>query len=118
MTLTFRNLVSRVDGDNRAVRFLVATSPSFGLQIAAERQLCLVVIEAKVVDDDGCGLLVSLRQGSMPVPKPIVVLANEGTPDERARFIWAGASTYLSDPTDLGLVDRAVGLLLDVASWR
>jgi DNA-binding response OmpR family regulator len=54
----------------------------------------------------------------MPVPKPIVVLADEGTLEERSRFIWAGASTYLSDPTDPELVDRAVGMLLDVAPWR
>lgn len=106
-----RNLISRVRGDQQAIRFLVADSADVGLQIAAERQLCLVMMEAQLTDRDAAELLVTLRREAMPVPKPIVVVASDGTPEERSRFIWAGASSYLSDPTDPALVDRAMGLV-------
>lgn len=113
-----RSLVSRIRGNQQAIRFLQADSARVGLQIAKERQLCLVMMEARLTDDDAAELLVTLRQEAMPVPKPIVVVADDGTPEEHARFIWAGASTYLSDPTDPALVDRTLGLVFDVASWR
>jgi hypothetical protein len=54
----------------------------------------------------------------MPVPPAIVVITPESSARERARFVWAGASAYLSEPSDMTEIDRLAGMLQEVAASR
>ena len=59
-----------------------------------------------------------LRLRVLPLETPIVVLAHDSGPRERARFIWAGASAYIVKPLDVAELDRAVMALMEVAALR
>ena len=66
----------------------------------------------------GESIATALRKWSDLVDTPIVVLARSQTARERARFLWSGASAYVSEPETVTEVDQLVGLLLEVASGR
>jgi DNA-binding response OmpR family regulator len=75
-------------------------------------------MEGHLPDCDAQGLIMALRRLAMPPPTPIAILAHEGTPRERARFLWAGASAYVSDPDSISHINHMVGLLIEVSGWR
>jgi DNA-binding NarL/FixJ family response regulator len=106
----FRDLARRWD----AVRFLLVKGDGRGLQRAMDQSPRLVVVAAHL----GETLVAALRRRTTPVPPPIVVLTPRSTARERARFIWAGASAYASEPSDLTEIDGLVGMLHEVAAWR
>jgi CheY-like chemotaxis protein len=112
-----RAVIGRIDRRRQPVRFLVATSGQAALGIAAQRPLRLVIVESDLVDGHGADWVTALRHG-MVAPAPVVILAEGRPAAERARFLWAGASLYLSDPSTCVLSDGAVNLLLEASSWR
>ncbi len=59
-----------------------------------------------------------LRLRVLPPETPIVVLAHDADPRQRARFVWAGASAYIVKPLDVAELDRAVIALMEVAALR
>jgi DNA-binding response OmpR family regulator len=63
-------------------------------------------------------LVATLCREALPVAPPIVVLTAESTARERARFVWAGASAYLSEPSGMTEIDGLVGMLHEVAARR
>lgn len=99
-------------------RFLVARGGFAGLRLAIDRRPRLVVLEGFLPDVDAASLVVALRQRVMAPPAPIVVLAHGDSARERARFIWSGASAYLTEPFDTAHFDKTVGMLLEVSAWR
>ncbi len=101
-----------------AVKFLVTRGGRNGLQTAIDRRPRMVVVEARLPDIDGEMLVGALRNGVMRPGEPIVVLAHDGTPGERARFLRAGATAYIAKPSGVAEFDRTVGILLEVAAWR
>jgi DNA-binding response OmpR family regulator len=107
-----------VRAPGEAVTFLRADGARAGLKLALERRPRLAVVEADLPDGDAEGLVRALRRAAMPPPAPIVVLADEGTPRKRARFLWAGASAYVSGPVSSSQMDRMVGILIEVAARR
>jgi len=100
------------------VKLVVAHGGREGLRLAADRRLSLVVLDASPADLDGRELVVALRQRALTLDAPVVVLADTDVPSERARFIWAGASAYLTKPLDVAELDRTVGMLLQIAAAR
>jgi DNA-binding response OmpR family regulator len=99
-------------------RFLVARGGFAGLRLAIDRRPRLVVLEGCLPDVDAASLVVALRQRVMAPPAPIVVLAHEDSARERARFIWSGASAYMTEPFDTAHFDKTVAMLLEVSAWR
>jgi DNA-binding response OmpR family regulator len=99
-------------------RFLVARGGFAGLRLAIDRRPRLVVLEGCLPDVDAASLVVALRQRVMAPPAPIVVLAQEDSARERARFLWSGASAYMTEPFDTAQFDKTVGMLLEVSAWR
>ncbi len=98
------------------VKLVVAHGGRDGLRLASDRRLSLVVLDASPADLDGRDLVVALRQRAISPNAPIVVLADTDGSNERARFIWAGASAYLTKPLDVAELDRTVGMLLQIAA--
>jgi DNA-binding NarL/FixJ family response regulator len=98
--------------------FLVAKGGRSGLQTAIDRRPRMVVVEAHLDDTEGEMLVGALRNGVMPPDEPIVVLAHDGTPSERGRFLRVGARAYVATPSDDDEFDRTVSILFEVAAWR
>jgi len=100
------------------VKLLVAGNAEEGLALAIARRPGMVVLDAHLSDLDGEKLVMALREQALDPSTPIVVLAHDGAPGERARFIWAGASAYIAKPLNVAEIDRTVGMLLEVAALR
>lgn len=100
------------------VKLLVADSGEEGLDIALNRQPRMVVLDARLSDVDGEKVVKALRERALAPSAPIVVLGHDSAPSERARFVWAGASAYITKPLNVAEIDRTVGELLDVAVAR
>jgi DNA-binding response OmpR family regulator len=77
----------------------------------------MVVFGAGPSDRDRVNLVAELRT-RVSASTPIVVLADDDSASQRARFIWAGASTYIVKPAHGCDVESTIGLLLEVASTR
>jgi DNA-binding response OmpR family regulator len=107
----FTRIAKRWDG----VTLIFAVEGGEGLDMAVKRRPRMVVLDARLPDMDGEKLVMALRERAMPPSAPIVVLSHDGAPSERARFIWAGASAYLTKPLNVAEIDRTVGELLQVA---
>ncbi len=100
------------------VKLLVARSGRAGLQAVMERRLALVVVDARLPDLDATQLVGALRRRAVSPEAPIVVLADDPAPRDEARFIWAGASAFLTKPLDVAQIDDTVRRLLEVAPLR
>ena len=106
----FARIAKRWDG----VTLIFADSGEEGLDMARVRRPRIVVLDAQLSDCDGEKLVMALRERTMPPFAPIVVLAHDGAPSECARFIWAGASAFITKPLNVAEIDRTVGELLEV----
>jgi DNA-binding response OmpR family regulator len=111
-----RIVLTRIARRWSAITLLVAEGGGDGLQMALERRPRLVVLDAHLPDVDAEELVATLRAEAARAPVPILVLANDPAPRERARFAWAGASAYVTKPLNIAEVDRTVGFLLDVTA--
>jgi len=100
------------------MRLVVAEGGRAGLHAAIKRRLRLVVLDDQLPDVDGAALVEHLRQRALPEACPIIVLAHDGDPRQRARFVWAGASACLTKPLNVAEIDRTVMVLLEVAALR
>jgi DNA-binding response OmpR family regulator len=99
-------------------RLLVARGGFAGLRLAVDRRPRLVFLEGLLPDVDAASLVVALRRRVMAPRAPIVVLGHEDSARERARFIWSGASAYMTEPFDTAHFDKTLGMLLEVSAWR
>ena len=113
-----RGLSTGTGSSREMGRFLVARGGFAGLRLAIDRRPRLVVLEGTLPDVDSASLVVALRHRAMAPSAPIVVLAHDDSARERARFIWSGASAYMTEPFDSAHFDRTVGMLLEVSTWR
>jgi DNA-binding response OmpR family regulator len=100
------------------VNVVVAAGGRAGLQLAMRRRPRLVVLDADLPDVDGADMANHLRLRVLPHETPIVVLAHDADPRERARFVWSGASAYIVKPLNVAELDRAVMALMEVAALR
>ncbi len=102
----------------QTIRLLLATTPRDGLQLAIDRRLRMVVLDAGLPDAGTGALMRALRHRAASPTAPIVVLGSANTARERATFLWAGASAYVSTPFTVAEVEQTVGMLLEVAAVR
>jgi len=113
-----RIVVTRIARRWQALKVLAAPTGRAGLRIASERRLGIVVMHAALPDVDALELMGAIRTRGLSPSVPVVVIAHEGSPTERARFLWAGASAYIPTPLRVAEVDQAVGMLLEAAAVR
>ena len=113
-----RVLFTRIARRWESVKLLVVDNGEDGLDMAIKRRPRMVILDARLSDIDAEKLVAMLRERAMPPSAPIVVLAHDGAPSERARFIWAGASAYITKPLNVAEIDRTVATLLEVAGLR
>jgi CheY-like chemotaxis protein len=99
-----------------SMRLVVADGWQLGLQLAARRRPRMVVLDASLPGVDGADFVTHLRQRVLPAQTPIIVLGNDHTPSERARFVWAGASAYHAKPLNVAEVDGSVATLLEITA--
>lgn len=97
------------------LRLVVADGGRTGLHVAKKCRPRLVVLDSHQSDVDGAELVEYLRARVLPDETPIIVLAHDGDPRERARFVWAGASAYHCKPLDVAALDHTVATLMELA---
>ena len=108
-------LFSRITQRRQTVELLAADNGEEGTDIAVIRRPRMVVLDARLSDVDGETLVSALRKQALAPSAPIVVLAHDGSPGQRARFIWAGASASFATPLNVAEIDRTVEPVLNVA---
>jgi DNA-binding response OmpR family regulator len=113
-----RILFTRIARRWKHFKLLIAESGEEGFDIAVSRKPRVVILDSALTDMDGEKLVIALRQGAPEPAMPIVVLANDSAPRERARFVWAGATACHAKPLHVAEIDRTVAMLLEVASLR
>ncbi len=109
-------LVRHLAPHRESVRFLGAREGRAGRQMAVDEEPSVIVMEDRL--PDVAGLVTDLRREVVSARVPIVVLAGSATADDRARFLWAGATAYVDEPLDSLLICRTVGMVFDLGSWR
>jgi CheY-like chemotaxis protein len=113
-----RILFTRIARRWKTSKLLVARSGEEGYEMAVSRQPRVVILDSDLTDMDGEKLAIALRERITEPDIPIVVLANDSAPRQRARYIWAGASACHAKPLIVAEIDRTVATLLEVASLR
>jgi len=108
-------LFSRITQRRQTVELLAADNGEEGTDIAVIRRPRMVVLDARLSDVDGETLVSTLRKRALAPSAPIAVLAHDGSPGQRARFIWAGASASFATPLNVAEIDRTVEPVLNVA---
>jgi DNA-binding response OmpR family regulator len=100
------------------MRLVVVESARSGFQIAMDHRLRLVVMDDPLPGIDAAELVTHLRRRELPIETPIMILAQDPGPRDRARLMWAGASAIHSKPLDVAEVDRTVMVLMEIATLR
>ena len=82
-------------------RTLEATTGERALELAAEHDPDLVLMDAQLPGIDGIEALRRLREDARTAETPVVALTAQAMAGDRERFLEAGFDGYLSKPVDL-----------------
>jgi CheY-like chemotaxis protein len=110
-----RIVFTRIARRWESLRLVVADGGRTGLHVAKKCRPRLVVLDSHQSDVDGVELVEHLLARVLPGETPIIVLAHDADPRERARFVWAGASAYHCKPLDVAALDHTVATLLELS---
>ena len=113
-----RIVFTRIARRWESVRLIVADGGRTGLQVATKRRPRLVVLDDHIPDFDGAELVNHLRRRVLSAESSVIVLSHDPDPRHRARFVWAGASAYLTKPLNVAEVDRSIATLLQLSELR
>jgi len=83
-----------------------------------DHHLRLVVIDDPLPDVDAVELVTHLRRRALPIETPVMILAHDPGPRDRARLMWAGASAIHTKPLNVAEVDRTLMVLTEMATLR
>lgn len=100
------------------VRLVVVESAWTGFQIAMDHRLRLVVMDDPLPGIDAAELVTHLRRRALSSETPIMILAHDSGPCDRARLMWAGASAIHTKPLNVAGVDRTLMVLMEIATLR
>jgi PAS domain S-box-containing protein len=102
-------LVEHILRHRPGVELISAMRPQLGLDLAAEHQPDLVLLDLGLPDMPGEEVLRSLRTGSKTADLPVVILSADARPGLSTRLLEQGARSFLTKPLDakelLALVD-------------
>ena len=82
-------------------RLLEAATGERGLELAAEHQPNLVLMDIQLPDIDGVEALGRLRADARTASIPVVALTAQAMHGDRERFLDAGFDGYISKPVDV-----------------
>jgi two-component system, cell cycle response regulator DivK len=82
-------------------RLLEAATGERGLELAAEHQPNLVLMDIQLPDIDGVEALGRLRADARTASIPVVALTAQAMHGDRERFLDAGFDAYISKPVDV-----------------
>ena len=85
----------------RGYRTLGATSGSRAVELAAEHEPDLVLMDIRLPDVDGVEALGRLRADERTAGIPVLALTAQAMDGDRQRFLAAGFDGYLSKPVDI-----------------
>ena len=113
-----QTLTKRFEIEIKDVKIYGAESGRSGLQIARTESPDLIILDINLPDLDGYEVLRQLKHPrdlkdneSPPHDIPVLILTSHG-PEERSRFMQAGAIGYISSPFDTrDLIERVKAIL-------
>jgi len=82
-------------------RTLEATTGARAVELAAEHEPDLVLMDVRLPDIDGVETLSRLRARTSTASIPVLALTAEAMRGDRERFLSAGFDGYLSKPVDI-----------------
>ena len=82
-------------------RLLEATTGERAIELAAEHQPNLVLMNIQLPDLDGVDALGRLRADARTASIPVVALTAQAMHGDRERFLDAGFDAYISKPVDV-----------------
>jgi len=82
-------------------RLLEATTGERAMELAAEHQPNLVLMDIQLPDIDGIEALARLRTDARTASIPVVALTAQAMHGDRERFLDAGFDAYISKPVDI-----------------
>jgi len=82
-------------------RLLEATTGERAMELAAEHQPNLVLMDIQLPDIDGVEALARLRADARTASIPVVALTAQAMHGDRERFLDAGFDAYISKPVDI-----------------
>ena len=82
-------------------RLLEATTGERAMELAAEHQPNLVLMDIQLPDIDGVDALGRLRADARTASIPVVALTAQAMHGDRERFLDAGFDAYISKPVDV-----------------
>ena len=82
-------------------RLLEATTGERAMELAAEHQPNLVLMDIQLPDIDGIEALARLRTDARTASIPVVALTAHAMHGDRERFLDAGFDAYISKPVDI-----------------
>ena len=82
-------------------RLLEATTGERAMELAAEHQPNLVLMDIQLPDIDGVEALGRLRADARTASIPVVALTAQAMHGDRERFLDAGFDAYISKPVDV-----------------
>lgn len=82
-------------------RLLEAATGERGLELAAEHQPNLVLMDIQLPDIDGIEALARLRADARTASIPVMALTAQAMHGDRERFLGAGFDAYISKPVDI-----------------
>jgi two-component system, cell cycle response regulator DivK len=82
-------------------RLLEATTGERAIELAAEHQPNLVLMDIQLPDINGVDALGRLRADARTASIPIVALTAQAMHGDRERFLHAGFDAYISKPVDV-----------------
>jgi hypothetical protein len=100
------------------VRFVVSAAGRAGLPVAVDRRPRLAVVDSPARDLETEAFVAALRRRGPPPGAPVVVLPRDGTRGGRAPATSAGAGGSVSGPFACARIERALGVALEVCTWR
>ena len=80
----------------------------------SEQPVAMIITDLNMPNLDGYGLIETVRQNPQHAKTPIIILSSEEGPEDKARGIEAGASTYLVKPFKSDKLLQEVNRLLQV----
>ena len=90
-------------------RLLEATTGAQAVDLAAEHQPGLVLMDIRLPDMDGVQVLGRLRADERTASIPVLAVTAQAMQGDRERFLAAGFDDYVAKPVDIDELVRSVG---------
>ncbi len=94
------------------IRLITALQGSIGLELAAQHQPDLIMLDVHLPDMNGFDVLQRLRTAQQSAHIPVAILSADATKTQMNHFLSAGAIEYLTKPLELdrllSLIDRCL----------